>query len=372
MSKHIHIVAFDVPFPADYGGAIDVFYRIIALHELGVKIHLHCYEYGRGMPEELKQYVEEVQYYKRRRSIIDWMNKLPFIVKTRSSKFLIRNLLKDDAPILFEGIHTTFFLSDERLKERIKIVRTHNIEHDYYAHLASQAKGVRKRFYTSESRKLKAYEAVLKHADHILAIKEDEAEHFRQYCNSVTVLPASLPDLGPNKFEATRPFFLFHGNLSVPENENGAIWLIENVFGQLEWCDKLLIAGKNPTEKLQKTCRDYGVMLTANPNEEEMNTLIWLARVHVIYSAQATGVKLKLINALRSNGHVIVNPQVVKGTDFAQFCTVALDDRDFIEYCKEFILTEASPVELEPRRAFIMKNLDNAQNCKRILLPLIQ
>lgn len=348
-----------------------MFYRIKALHALGVKIHLHCYEYGRGMPEELKQYVEEIQYYKRRKTVIDWINKLPFIVKTRSSKFLIRNLLNVDAPILFEGIHTTFFLSDERLKDRVKIVRTHNIEHDYYSHIAEQASGLRKRFYLSEARKLASYENILKYADHILAIKQDEANYFKQYCSSVHILPASLPDLGENKLEGTRPFFLFHGNLSVPENENGALWLIENVFGPLEWCDKLLIAGKNPSDNLQKKCQEYGVMLTANPSEEEMNTLIWLARVHVIYSAQATGVKLKLINALRSNGHVIVNPNIVKGTDFAQFCSIALDEKDFMEYCKSYISIEAGSVELDPRHAFILDNLDTKENCKRTILPLL-
>ncbi|MFZ9029038.1 MAG: hypothetical protein ACO2Z9_08480, partial [Crocinitomicaceae bacterium] len=141
MADHLHIVAFDVPYPADYGGAIDVFYRIKALHGLGIKVHLHCYEYGRGMPEELKEYVEDIQYYRRRKTVIDWLNKLPFIVKTRSNKFLIRNLLKDDAPILFEGIHTTYFIGDERLKNRIKIVRAHNIEHEYYSKLAEQASG---------------------------------------------------------------------------------------------------------------------------------------------------------------------------------------------------------------------------------------
>ena len=372
LAKHIHIVAFDVPYPADYGGAIDVFYRIKALHRLGVKIHLHCYEYGRGMPEELKEYVEDIQYYRRRKTVIDWLNKLPFIVKTRSNKFLIRNLLKDDAPILFEGIHTTYFIGDERLKNRIKIVRAHNIEHEYYNNLAEQASGVRKRFFRSEAKKLKAYEPILKHADHILAIKPSDAAHLKQHCASTEVLPASLPDIGNPPFESTKPFFLFHGNLSVAENETGAIWLIENVFGQMEWCNKLLIAGKNPTQRLQDICKEYGVMLTANPSEEEMNTLIWLARVHVIYSEQDTGVKLKLINALRSNGHVIVNPNIVKGTDFANLCTIAFDAKDYIEYCKSFISMEVSHVELNPRHKFIEENLDTAVNCKRYLLPLIK
>ncbi len=28
--EHIHLISFDVPFPADYGGVIDVFYKIKA------------------------------------------------------------------------------------------------------------------------------------------------------------------------------------------------------------------------------------------------------------------------------------------------------------------------------------------------------
>ena len=44
----LHIISFDVPYPPDYGGAIDVFYKLKALNQEGVKIHLHCFEYGRG------------------------------------------------------------------------------------------------------------------------------------------------------------------------------------------------------------------------------------------------------------------------------------------------------------------------------------
>ncbi len=26
--KHLHVIAFNVPYPADYGGVIDIFYKI--------------------------------------------------------------------------------------------------------------------------------------------------------------------------------------------------------------------------------------------------------------------------------------------------------------------------------------------------------
>ena len=43
----LHIVSFDIPWPPNYGGIIDVFYKIRALHGAGVQIHLHCFEYQR-------------------------------------------------------------------------------------------------------------------------------------------------------------------------------------------------------------------------------------------------------------------------------------------------------------------------------------
>ena len=60
MEKHLNIVSFNVPWPANYGGVIDVFYKIKALHDIGVKVILHCFEYGRPQAKELENYCEKV------------------------------------------------------------------------------------------------------------------------------------------------------------------------------------------------------------------------------------------------------------------------------------------------------------------------
>ena len=138
-NKFLHIISLDVPYPADYGGAIDIFYRIQALHELGYKIILHCWEYGRDEQEKLKEITHEVHYYRRRKSPFLISNKLPFIVVSRQSNLLFQRLLNDTHPILFEGIHTTLLLDNPRLKDRMKIVRMHNVEHDYYFALAKKS-----------------------------------------------------------------------------------------------------------------------------------------------------------------------------------------------------------------------------------------
>jgi hypothetical protein len=63
--KSLHIVSFDIPYPPIYGGIIDVFYKIKALKELGVSIHLHTFIYGKEKQPELENYCEKVHYYKR-------------------------------------------------------------------------------------------------------------------------------------------------------------------------------------------------------------------------------------------------------------------------------------------------------------------
>lgn len=136
-NKKLHIVSFDVPYPPKYGGIIDVFYKIKALHQLDVIIYLHTYYNGTGEQSELNKYCDQVFYYPRILSISKAFSRIPFIVKTRSSKDLVVNLNKIDAPILFEGLHTIFPLLKEPFKSRKLLFRAHNIEHNYYEGLAS-------------------------------------------------------------------------------------------------------------------------------------------------------------------------------------------------------------------------------------------
>lgn len=44
----LHIVSFHIPIPQNYGGVIDIYYKVKALHDIGVKVILHCFEYGRA------------------------------------------------------------------------------------------------------------------------------------------------------------------------------------------------------------------------------------------------------------------------------------------------------------------------------------
>lgn len=65
LTKQLNIVSFDVPFPPNYGGIIDVFYKIKELHNLGVDIYLHTFNNGMETQIELLKYCKKVYYYKR-------------------------------------------------------------------------------------------------------------------------------------------------------------------------------------------------------------------------------------------------------------------------------------------------------------------
>lgn len=90
--RHLHIISFDIPYPANYGGVIDVFFKAKALAEEGVKVYLHCFEYNREPSDKLGKMFEKVYYYKRDISKKHLFKSIPYIVSSRISEELVANL----------------------------------------------------------------------------------------------------------------------------------------------------------------------------------------------------------------------------------------------------------------------------------------
>ena len=78
----VNIISFNIPYPANYGGVIDVFYKIKAFNDLGVNVILHCFEYGRDRSEVLESMCDKVYYYKRRGALCN-VSHIPYIVYSR-------------------------------------------------------------------------------------------------------------------------------------------------------------------------------------------------------------------------------------------------------------------------------------------------
>jgi hypothetical protein len=325
VNDHLHIVCLDVPYPVDYGGVFDLFHKIRLLSQAGIKIHLHCFEYGRGPQPVLDEYCVEVHYYARHEGHKGFSHRLPYIVCSRSNPQLLDRLLKDDYPILLEGIHCTYLLNDQRFDGRRILLRLHNVEYRYYRELyRSERSLLKKLYYLHESILLRAYERRIAGKVKILAVSEKDSEVYKREfgATDIEVLPVFLPFDQVQSKEGTGCFCLYHGNLSVAENEKVVTWLLKNVFGSLEI--PFIISGKNPSPRLTRRIYQYPhTCLIPNPTEGELQDLISKAQVNILPSFNCTGIKLKLLNALFNGRHCIVNPGAVEGSGLQTTCHMA-------------------------------------------------
>jgi glycosyltransferase involved in cell wall biosynthesis len=367
--KHIHIVSLDVPYPPNYGGVVDLFYKLPALHEQGIKIHLHCFEYGRGEQSELNKYCESVRYYQRAEGHKGFSFSIPYIVASRSNPSLWANIQQDNFPVLLEGIHCTYGLHAGLLKDRRVILRLHNVEHEYYKQLSKwEASLVKKTYFHHESRLLKRYEKEIAPLCDILTVSEKDMRTYQQTfgAKQISYLPVFTGHEKITSQAGSGNFALYHGNLSVSENEKAAVWLLEKVFHDLDI--PLVIAGKDPSPKLTKLSHQkVTTCLIANPSEAEMQDLISKAQMHIMPSFTDSGIKLKLINALFNGRHVIVNPAMVEGTGLDKMCHIAGNITLMKYHIYRLFQTPFTEEDIEKRRA-VLSSIFNRQKNTDILI----
>lgn len=366
--KRLHIVSFDIPVPVNYGGAIDIFYKIKALYEKGVKIHLHCFEYDRKPAAILDEMCETVQYYKRDISKTKLLSIKPYIVVSRSDNELLKNLLKDHAPILFEGLHSCFFLDNPKLKNRRKIVRTHNIEHDYYSNLAKIEKDIfRRTYFKSEATKLKRFEKILEIADSIAAISKNDREHLRRKFNNVITVSAFHPHKLVEIDQQISDFALYHGSLDVGENNEAALFLVNEVFNDINV--KFCIAGNKPSKELQEAVnKNPNISLLSGVDSEKIYEIISKAQINILTTQQNTGIKLKLLAALYKGKHCIVNSPMVEKTGLEELCVIRNSAADIKESIKTLITSPFTDEEQEKRKKILQNGkFSNEYNTDKLL-----
>ena len=253
MSKHVHIVAFDIPYPDDYGGVIEIYHTLKTLQALGWHIHLHCFAYGRAHAPELESICHAVHYYPRLTGHQGFSLQWPYIVSSRKNEALLQRLLQDNHPILLEGIHCTWPLTDDRFQHRKILVRAHNVESIYYRMLARHSSHLLKKlYYTWESRQLRYYEEKIAASAHLLTMTQEDQNYFRQKFGASPCerLPAFHPYSQVTAQIGTGMYCLYQGNLAIPENEKAALFLLQHVFNTLKI--PFVIAGRSPSKKLER------------------------------------------------------------------------------------------------------------------------
>lgn len=362
-------MSLDVPWPADYGGVVDLFYKLKYLQLQGVKIHLHCFTSGRAPQEELNKYCASVHYYQRRPNSKSISLSLPLIVQSRISEELLENLQQDNYPVLLEGIHCSYYLYKDLLKNRKVVLRLHNAEFEYYHHLARHEKNwFKKIFFLRESRLLRRYEKAIANKAPVLAVSEHDAALYRNLFHAADVhyLPVFIPHTLATGKEGKGCYCLYHGNLSVNENEVAATWLLAHVFNDLQI--PFVIAGKNPSKKLQDLAHAHQhTCIVANPGHREMQDMICKAQVHVLPAFNNTGIKLKLLNALFNGRHCLVNKNGVEGSGLEHVCHIAADAAAFKSAIKELYDQPFTENEKQQRQGLLLSQYNNEVNAKKLM-----
>lgn len=367
MKRDLNIVTLNIPYPPDYGGMIDSYYRIKWLHHAGVRVHLHCFEYGRSRSEELESLCETVSFYQRETGFKAHFSFIPYIVISRNSIHLLENLKTNDFPILFDGLHTTYFLNYTDLGKRKKFVRVHNVEQRYYKSLADNEHNlIRRLYYIIESHKLQNYEKAIKGSVNNFTIAHGDHEYFiSNYQNAVYIPPfhpyeeiACLPGKGE--------YILYHGDLSVRENSLMAESLVKDIFSRIQY--NCIISGHNPPDSLLLIAEGKkNIRIIPNPGLAEMQKLVRDAHINLLPVLTSNGFKMKLLIALFSGRHCIVNKTAANNFPDESLFHIADSEEDIINKI-EFLMNEEFTIEMiHERKRNLDEEFSNQLNTRKLI-----
>ncbi|MBK6399035.1 MAG: glycosyltransferase [Bacteroidetes bacterium] len=259
-------------------------------------------------------------------------------------------------------------MNDKDLADKHFFVRTHNVEHDYYTNLAKVERNIFKRYYFyNEAGKLLKYESILKKAAGVFAISPSDKEHFKLLSKKVQYLPAFHPFNSVSVKEGNEDFFLYHGNLSVGENNEAAQFLIKEVFNDIPY--KLIIAGSKPSAELQNAVSESkNVELIQNCSPEKIYELIANAKCNILPTFQSTGIKLKLLAALFLGKFCLVNTPMVVNTGLESLCEIADTAFEMKNRVSEINKQKNFPEELIAQRKKILEqNFSNQSGAKKLI-----
>jgi len=266
-----------------------------------------------------------------------------------------------------EGIHTSALLSDSRFDGRKRLVRTHNIEHDYYQNLGkAEADLFKKYYFFNEAAKLKRYEQTLDKADALIAISKNDYIYFVSKFDKVEFIPAFHPHNKISCKTGKGDYVLYHGNLSVSENYNAVKYLATKVFNNLPYTFK--VAGLNPPRHLVQLIKSYPhIDLIENPNDAALAQLIADAHINIAITAQTTGLKLKLLNMLYNGRFCIVNDKMLSGSKLDKLAVLANNPYDMKLAIEDLFSKSFTLSDIEERNYLLGLIYNNGDNIEKLI-----
>jgi hypothetical protein len=352
--KQLHIISFNYPYPPSYGGIIDVYYKIKALSDLGIKIHLHCFtdQIPDKIDPEVKEITENIFFYKKKKNPLLYFSQTPFAAAIRDSQTLLTNLEKIKAPVFFEGLQTTSIIRFLRKNDHKLYLRYHNNETEYYKGLSLSEKNIFKKIiYRIESLKYTGYQKkLLKRFETVFCLSEKEYREVQTYSENAQLIHIFHGNQTVKQLDKKGNYFLFHGDLTTADNKRALNETID-LFKTLPQY-KLVVASDRASEDIKRKISEVkNISLTPIQTTEKLHDLLENAHGNILISYQNSGTKVKLFNTLYNSRFVMINGNITDDPVLTNLCLYGADMNEI----RQHIITSAE------------KDYHDTENRKKIL-----
>ncbi|HRO85079.1 MAG TPA: glycosyltransferase family 4 protein [Niabella sp.] len=364
MQNQLHIISQSTPYPGDCAVSIDILNRIKAFHNKGIDIHLHYFDINDEYPIELSDYCKTVNVYKVANKNIN-KTKLNDQKKHFVHNDLVENINSNNFPVLFEGLSSTGVLEKINFENRKVCIRLHkdqNLGNELTQNGQQGVFGTFIKRIKNTFKERKEY-PLPKNCMYACISEEDARQLKLMGISKAAFVPAFPTWQAVDIITGTGNFCLFHGNLSEPENEKAAFWLLNNVFNKIRI--PFVIAGKNPTNRLIKAAHLYQhTCIVSNPCDSELNDLIHKAHINILPCLRKnyTGIRFKLLHAMYRGRHCITTPTIVRGSGLEKACHIGSSANNLAAIISQVYPLPFMEEEIKVRKKLLYETYNNEEN----------
>lgn len=257
---------------------------------------------------------------------------------------IIPQLLKNEKfdVVVFDNSKTSYRLIDlvRRYGSKVIVIH-HNFEYEYVRDNSTGILKALQLFWT------KRYErdATLKSDLNLTLTKQDAdllCKAFNGNKNSFKLLGTFefIPYVAKKiKNEDSKNRFVITGNLSAMQTEHSLLKWLKDYYPILKDCfpsSSLTIAGKKPSQTIQKQCSNLGIRLIPSP--ESMDDVLQDADFYICPTELGGGLKLRVMDGLRWGLPVVTHKVSARGYDLFEEKGILLSYSNKIEF-KNALLT---------------------------------
>jgi hypothetical protein len=324
IDKKILIVSPYYPYPANFGGTVDILRRIQLLKKNGYSITLIATVKVSPLVDEIeyvKQFVDDVIIIKRKKAFISIMSFSPFQVSSRS-KLKKCGLSEEYEYLIMESEYVANILRNKSLNAKKIVLRMHNNESKYNFELfKSSYPSIISLHYLIESVKFKFFsDSVYKKVNRIACISEFECKSLQlNSYNNAFFSPTVIDITSFKNRRLENKCVIYVGALFMPNNIEGLSWYIKNVHGYLKkYSDyRFIIIGSTHGSK-----NEYRIHQLCN-NDSQIDFFFNVENLDYYYNQSSifinpmlngAGVKIKSINAIIEGLPLVTTKKGIEGT----------------------------------------------------------